>query len=70
MQHHQHITAAAGTCPDCDGFPKVEVTTGERDADGSRRTVVVVCRGCAGTGYATAAPTLPARVMVFAGGAA
>ncbi|WP_329287769.1 hypothetical protein [Streptomyces sp. NBC_00691] len=66
MQHHQHpATATAGSCGDCDGFPVVAVAISARTADGSRRTLRVVCRTCKGTGTATAA-TLPARVLVTA----
>ncbi|MFJ3481669.1 hypothetical protein [Streptomyces microflavus] len=67
MQHHQHTaaTAAAGSCGDCDGFPVVSIAVSKRAADGSRRTLRVVCRACKGTGSATVA-TLPARVLVTA----
>jgi DnaJ-class molecular chaperone len=70
MQHHQHTaaTAAAGSCGDCDGFPVVSIAVSKRAADGSRRTLRVVCRTCNGTGRATATPA--ARVVVLAGTAA
>ncbi|MFF0052571.1 hypothetical protein [Streptomyces sp. NPDC005498] len=68
MQHHQHTTTAAGSCGDCDGFPVVAVAVSKRAADGSRRTLRVVCRTCNGTGHATATPA--ARVVVLAGTAA
>ncbi|POX36726.1 hypothetical protein C3486_32020 [Streptomyces sp. Ru73] len=48
-------TRPAGTrlCPDCDGFPTVAITTGQRRPDGSRQTLTVTCRTCEGTGTVT-----------------
>lgn len=37
-------------CRDCDGFPVVAITTGERNLDGSRTTLRITCRACHGTG--------------------
>ncbi|MFF4288301.1 hypothetical protein ACFY0R_23850 [Streptomyces sp. NPDC001633] len=37
-------------CADCDGFPTVAITTGQRTHTGARRTVTVSCRTCHGTG--------------------
>lgn len=38
-------------CRDCDGFPVVAITTGTRNADGSRTTLTVTCRACHGSGH-------------------
>ncbi|MFH8567198.1 hypothetical protein [Streptomyces sp. NPDC017993] len=43
------------SCPDCDDFPAVAITTGQLLADGTRETVNVSCRTCHGTG------TVPVR---------
>ncbi|SBT93704.1 hypothetical protein GA0115233_106930 [Streptomyces sp. DI166] len=45
-------------CRDCDGFPVVAITTGERHNDGSRVLLRVACRACHGTGH-----TLPASLL-------
>ncbi|MEV0252946.1 hypothetical protein AB0H82_01535 [Streptomyces sp. NPDC050732] len=44
-------------CRNCDGFPVVAITTGDRHRDGSRVTVRATCRTCNGTGH-TAPATL------------
>ncbi|MFD6994670.1 hypothetical protein [Streptomyces sp. NPDC059943] len=51
-------------CPDCDGFPAVVITTGQRTPDGHRKTLTVTCRGCHGTGYRT---PVPAAVLARTG---
>lgn len=38
-------------CRNCDGFPVVAITTGDRHRDGSRVLLRVVCHGCQGTGH-------------------
>ncbi|MEJ8647847.1 hypothetical protein WKI65_07070 [Streptomyces sp. MS1.AVA.3] len=43
-------TARTRRCSDCDGFPTVAITTGQRTLDGSRKTASVTCRECNGTG--------------------
>ncbi|MFC6065089.1 hypothetical protein [Streptomyces ochraceiscleroticus] len=43
-------------CPDCDGFPTVAITTGQKNPDGTRRTFTVVCRTCEGTGTVARRP--------------
>lgn len=58
--------ARARTCPDCDGFPMVAITTGTLNPDGTRTTLRIACRACSGTGTAP----LPARVAVRAEGRA
>ncbi|WP_329441929.1 hypothetical protein [Streptomyces canus] len=47
-------------CHHCDGFPVVSITTGTRNADGTRTTLTVTCPACKGTGRRTA----PALVRV------
>ncbi|MDX3747287.1 hypothetical protein [Streptomyces sp. AK08-02] len=37
-------------CRDCDGFATAAITTGTRNANGSRVTVTVACPACNGTG--------------------
>ncbi|MGW9592443.1 hypothetical protein ACWHLZ_19245 [Streptomyces chartreusis] len=39
-------------CRNCDGFPVVAITTGDRHRDGSRVLLRVVCSACHGTGHA------------------
>ncbi|MGW2403510.1 hypothetical protein ACWCXK_03110 [Streptomyces sp. NPDC001739] len=43
-------TARTRRCRDCDDFPTVAITTGRRNLDGSRHTVIITCRACHGTG--------------------
>ncbi|KOG48385.1 hypothetical protein [Streptomyces decoyicus] len=43
-------TARTRRCSDCDGFPTVAITTGQRTPEGSRKTTSVTCRACKGTG--------------------
>jgi RNase P subunit RPR2 len=43
-------TARTRRCHDCDGFPTVAITTGQRTPDGQRQTLTVTCRACQGTG--------------------
>ncbi|MEU8851259.1 hypothetical protein AB0C70_34725 [Streptomyces sp. NPDC048564] len=38
-------------CRNCDGFPVVAITTGDRHRDGSRVLLHVVCLVCRGTGH-------------------
>jgi RNase P subunit RPR2 len=38
-------------CRNCDGFPVVAITTGDRADDGSRVLLRVVCLVCKGTGH-------------------
>jgi RNase P subunit RPR2 len=45
-------------CRNCDGFPIVAITTGDRHRDGTRVTVRVTCRTCRGTGH-----TVPASAV-------
>ncbi|MFE9902430.1 hypothetical protein [Streptomyces achromogenes] len=40
-------------CRDCDGFPVVTITTGDRHRNGTRVTVPVTCRTCQGSGHTT-----------------
>ncbi|MFJ8586196.1 hypothetical protein ACIRD2_16295 [Streptomyces sp. NPDC093595] len=49
----QHSPARTRVCPDCDGFPRVAISTGTRLPDGSRATFRVACRRCDGTGHTT-----------------
>ncbi|MBV7697593.1 hypothetical protein [Streptomyces sp. TRM70350] len=39
-------------CRNCNGFPVVSITTGDRHGDGSRVLLRVVCHACQGTGNA------------------
>ncbi|MGW0913978.1 hypothetical protein ACWD1Z_19835 [Streptomyces sp. NPDC002784] len=39
-------------CRNCNGFPVVSITTGDRHRDGSRVLLRVVCHACQGTGNA------------------
>ncbi|QHC20597.1 hypothetical protein [Streptomyces sp. GS7] len=48
-------------CPDCDGFPRVAITTGLRTHTGACHTVKVTCRTCNGTGL------VPRRLPAHAG---
>ncbi|MER6131713.1 hypothetical protein [Streptomyces sp. NPDC001815] len=57
MPEHDSNTPA---CRDCKGFATVAVTTGTRGRDGSRTTLLVVCRTCNGTGHITPAAALSA----------
>ncbi|MEU2438517.1 hypothetical protein ABZ595_20430 [Streptomyces rubradiris] len=45
-------------CRDCDGFPVVAITTGDRHRNGARVTARVSCPTCQGTGY-----TIPASLV-------
>jgi hypothetical protein len=38
-------------CRNCDDFPVVSITTGDRHPDGSRVLLRVVCNACQGTGH-------------------
>jgi hypothetical protein len=38
-------------CRNCDNFPVVSITTGDRHPDGSRVLLRVVCPACQGTGH-------------------
>ncbi|MGW6894359.1 hypothetical protein [Streptomyces sp. NRRL F-5140] len=38
-------------CRNCDGFPVVAITTGDRHRDGSRVLLRAVCHACHGTGH-------------------
>ncbi|MCD7440103.1 hypothetical protein K4B79_17965 [Streptomyces lincolnensis] len=40
-------------CRNCDGFPVVAITTGDRHGDGTRVTLNVICLTCKGTGHAS-----------------
>ncbi|MGW2058328.1 hypothetical protein ACWCOZ_31205 [Streptomyces sp. NPDC001840] len=51
----QYTRARTRICPDCDGFPRVAITTGHRTPTGHRQTITATCRACDGTGH-TAAP--------------
>ncbi|WP_447038538.1 hypothetical protein [Streptomyces sp. DSM 118878] len=42
----QPTPARARICRDCDGFPVVAITTGLRNRDGSRATILATCRTC------------------------
>ncbi|MGW2512384.1 hypothetical protein ACWC0A_23955 [Streptomyces scopuliridis] len=55
----QHTPVRTRICPDCDGFPLVAITTGQRTPDGRRETLTAACRFCNGTGH-----TAPAGVRV------
>jgi hypothetical protein len=46
----QDTSTTFAACEDCDGFPQVAVTTGERTPAGERRTVIARCASCRGTG--------------------
>ncbi|GGX00580.1 hypothetical protein [Streptomyces noursei] len=48
-------------CPDCDGFPRVAITTGQRTHTGSRHTVKVTCRTCNGNGLVPRRATAAAQ---------
>ncbi|MFI9171672.1 hypothetical protein [Streptomyces lincolnensis] len=45
-------------CRNCDGFPVVSITTGDRRPDGSRVLLRVICPACQGTGTTKAAPVV------------
>ncbi|MBO4255763.1 hypothetical protein [Streptomyces griseorubiginosus] len=45
-------------CRDCDGFPVVAITTGDRHADGTRVTLHIACPACQGTGHTARAAVL------------
>ncbi|MFC8196793.1 hypothetical protein ACFUTV_15490 [Streptomyces sp. NPDC057298] len=55
MPQHDSNTLA---CRDCKGFATAAITTGTRDRDGSRTTLLVVCRTCNGTGHTAPATAL------------
>ncbi len=55
----QHTHASGHICGHCDGFPTVQVSTGTRNTDGTRRTITATCPACRGTGTT---PTRPALV--------
>ncbi|MDT0456807.1 hypothetical protein RM550_13855 [Streptomyces sp. DSM 41527] len=55
-------TARTRLCRDCDGFPAVAITTGQRTPDGSRRTITVTCRACDGTGMVVRRPAVAREV--------
>ncbi|MEU0859262.1 hypothetical protein ABZ352_28140 [Streptomyces griseofuscus] len=57
----QH-TPNTPVCRDCDGFPVVAITTGDRHDDGTRVTLRVTCPACKGSGH-----TARAAVLVRAG---
>ncbi|MEV8433108.1 hypothetical protein [Streptomyces chartreusis] len=44
-------TSTRPLCRNCDGFPVVAITTGDRHNDGSRVLLRVVCLACQGTGH-------------------
>jgi DnaJ-class molecular chaperone len=58
---HTLTTRRMRHCRDCDGFPVVAIATGQRDSDGTRRTLRVVCKTCHGTGLSPL-HTRPAEV--------
>lgn len=43
-------------CRNCDDFPVVSITTGDRHRDGSRVLLRAVCNACQGTGHTHRAP--------------
>ncbi|MFE6754650.1 hypothetical protein ACFVDQ_13715 [Streptomyces sp. NPDC057684] len=53
----QPTPARARLCRDCDGFPLVAITTGLRNRDGSRQTLIATCHTCKGHGH-----TVPAAL--------
>ncbi|WAU79671.1 hypothetical protein O1Q96_07890 [Streptomyces sp. Qhu-G9] len=55
----QHVPNTP-VCRDCKGFATAAITTGTRDRDGSRTTLVVVCRTCNGTGHTAPAAAFSA----------
>ncbi|WP_046506434.1 hypothetical protein [Streptomyces odonnellii] len=57
----QYTRARSRICPDCDGFPRVAITTGQHTPDGRRLTVIAACRSCDGTG------SVPAAVLTRTG---
>ncbi|MFJ2636453.1 hypothetical protein ACIO6U_31495 [Streptomyces sp. NPDC087422] len=58
----QHTHASGHVCGHCDGFPVVAITTGTRNPDGTRTTLIVNCPTCNGTG------TLRARRVLTTAG--
>ena len=48
----QGTPASARICPNCDGFPSVQVTTGGRDQHDHLHTTTADCPACHGTGTA------------------
>ncbi|MEV6423361.1 hypothetical protein ACIQAD_09965 [Streptomyces sp. NPDC088551] len=57
----QHTPARTRICPDCDGFPLVAITTGQRTPDGRRQTLTATCHPCNGSGH------IPAAALVRVG---
>ncbi|MFF4356783.1 hypothetical protein [Streptomyces sp. NPDC001604] len=53
----QHVSNTP-VCRDCDGFPVVAITTGDRHDDGTRVTLRVHCLTCQGTGHTARAVRL------------
>ncbi|MFF3749526.1 hypothetical protein ACFYYH_03540 [Streptomyces sp. NPDC002018] len=51
----QHTPVRTRICPDCDGFPRVAITTGQHTSTGHRQTITATCRTCDGTGRAISA---------------
>ncbi|MEU5975215.1 hypothetical protein [Streptomyces sp. NPDC047315] len=58
----QHTPAPARVCSNCDGFPVVTITTGNRDHDGTRVTLRTACPTCNGTGTTPTPRAAVARV--------
>ncbi|MCZ0206604.1 hypothetical protein OZK63_14405 [Streptomyces sp. UMAF16] len=55
MPQHGH---ASRVCSDCDGQATATITTGTRNADGTRATLSIDCPTCNGTGHTAPAPAL------------
>ncbi|MEU9609593.1 hypothetical protein [Streptomyces sp. NPDC048057] len=58
----QHTPAPVRVCSNCDGFPVVTITTGNRRHDGTRATLQATCPTCNGTGATPAPRQAVARV--------
>ncbi|GAA4857177.1 hypothetical protein [Kitasatospora terrestris] len=59
----QHTHAPVRICPDCDGFARAAIDTGNRHPDGTRHTLTAHCTTCRGTGTTTQRTTAHASAQ-------